>query len=168
MCLEPRLSSTIVWYFFRSQPGHYPGSPPWPQMQPNNVGPGKLSPPQGVFCLFVCFLMLRHRAEWTLHALNHSPAIYQLCNLNPSRKIWLLLFWSHESWSKYIYSAECTSGDKWIWKHNDPKSMGYSKSSSKREVYSNTSLPWEARKVSSKQSTLTLKGVKKRTNKMQN
>ena len=29
-------------------------------------------------------------------------------------------------------------GDKW--KHNDPKSMGHSKSHSKRKVYSNTNL----------------------------
>ena len=33
--------------------------------------------------------------------------------------------------------------------------MGYSKSSSKREVYSYTSLPQETRKISNKQSNLT-------------
>ena len=32
-------------------------------------------------------------------------------------------------------------GDKWKWKHNNPKSKQCSKSSSKREVYSDTSLP---------------------------
>ena len=33
-------------------------------------------------------------------------------------------------------------------KHDDPKPMGCSKSSSKRKVYSNTSLPQETRKIS--------------------
>ena len=41
-------------------------------------------------------------------------------------------------------------GDKWKWKCNDPKSMGCSKSSSKGEVYSDTSLPKETRKISDK------------------
>ncbi len=44
--------------------------------------------------------------------------------------------------------------DKWKWKHNNPKPMGYSKSSSKREVYSNTTLPEETRKISNKQPNL--------------
>ena len=39
-------------------------------------------------------------------------------------------------------------GDNWKWKHNDPKSMGHSKSSSKKEVNSDTSLPKETRRVS--------------------
>ena len=43
-----------------------------------------------------------------------------------------------------------------------PKSMGYSKSSSKRAVYSNTSLPQRTRKILNKQSNLTLKGTRKR------
>ena len=33
-------------------------------------------------------------------------------------------------------------------KHDDPKPMGHSKSSSKREVYSNTISPQETRKIS--------------------
>ena len=37
--------------------------------------------------------------------------------------------------------------------------------SSKREVYSNTSLPQETRKISNKQSHLTPKGPKKKKNK---
>ena len=46
------------------------------------------------------------------------------------------------------------------------KSMGCSKSSSKRGVYSYTSLPQETRKVSNKQSNLTPKGTgERRTNK---
>ena len=46
--------------------------------------------------------------------------------------------------------------------------MGHSKSSSKREIYSNTSLPKETRKISNKQYNLTPKGTRKRrTNKTQ-
>ena len=41
-------------------------------------------------------------------------------------------------------------GVKWKWKHSNPKSMRPSKSSSKREVYSNTSLTQETRKKNSK------------------
>ena len=44
--------------------------------------------------------------------------------------------------------------------------MGCHKSSSKREVYSNTILPQETRKISNKQSNLTPKGTReRRTNK---
>ena len=52
--------------------------------------------------------------------------------------------------------------DKWQWKHDDPKPMGCSKSSSKREVYSYTSLPKETRKILIKQSKLTPKGTRER------
>ena len=38
--------------------------------------------------------------------------------------------------------------DTWQWKYNDPKPMGHSESSSKREVYSNTILLEETRKIS--------------------
>ena len=38
--------------------------------------------------------------------------------------------------------------DKWKWKHNIPKSLGCHKSGYKKEVYSNTDLPQEARKIS--------------------
>ena len=58
--------------------------------------------------------------------------------------------------------------DKWQWKHDDPKPMGCSKSSSKREVYSYTSLPQETRNNSNKKSNLTPKGTtERRTNKTQ-
>ena len=58
--------------------------------------------------------------------------------------------------------------DKWKWKHNNPKLMGHSKSISKREVYSNTSLPQEIRKISNKQPKLTPKATREgRTNKTQ-
>ena len=40
------------------------------------------------------------------------------------------------------------SGDKWKWKHSGPKHMALSKSSSKREVYADTSLPQKIRKIS--------------------
>ena len=58
--------------------------------------------------------------------------------------------------------------DQWQWKHKDPKPMGCSKGSYKRELYSNTILPQETRKISNKQCNLTPKGTRKRrTNKTQ-
>ena len=58
--------------------------------------------------------------------------------------------------------------DKWQQKHDDPKPMRCSKNSSKREVYSYTSLPQETRKISNKQSNVTPKGTReRRTNKTQ-
>ena len=45
--------------------------------------------------------------------------------------------------------------------------MGHSKSISKREVYSNTNLPQETRKISNKQPNLTPKATRERTNKTQ-
>ena len=45
-------------------------------------------------------------------------------------------------------------------KHGDPKPMGCSKSSSKREVYSNTILPQETRNISNKQPNFTLKAIR--------
>ena len=45
------------------------------------------------------------------------------------------------------------------------KSIGWSTSSSKREVYSNTSLPQETRKISNKQPNLKPKGTRKKKNK---
>ena len=54
--------------------------------------------------------------------------------------------------------------DKFKWKYAIPKSMWCSKNNSKREVYSNTGLPQEIRKISKKkkQSKLTPKEVKKK------
>ena len=53
-------------------------------------------------------------------------------------------------------------------KHNNPKPMGCSKSSSKREVYSNSISSQETRKISNKQSNLTPKATReRRTNKTQ-
>ena len=52
--------------------------------------------------------------------------------------------------------------NKWQWKHNDSKPMGHSKSSSKKEVYSNLISPQDTRKISNKQSNLTPKGTRER------
>ena len=58
--------------------------------------------------------------------------------------------------------------DKWQWRHKDSKPMGCRKRSSKREVYSNTILPEELRKISNKQLHLIPKTTReKRTNKIQ-
>ena len=35
--------------------------------------------------------------------------------------------------------------NKWKWKHNNPKPMGFSKSSAKEKVHSNKSLPQKIR-----------------------
>ena len=40
---------------------------------------------------------------------------------------------------------------KWQWKHDNSKPMGCSKSSSERDVYSNTILPQETRKALNRQ-----------------
>ena len=56
------------------------------------------------------------------------------------------------------------SRNKWQWKHNS-KPMGCTKSSSKREVYSNTILPQETRKTSNRQLNFTHKTTGKRRTK---
>ena len=48
------------------------------------------------------------------------------------------------------------------WKHNNSKSMGCGKSSSKREVYRNTTLPQETRKTLNRQPNFTAKTTGKR------
>ena len=50
---------------------------------------------------------------------------------------------------------------KWQWKHNNLKPLGCSKSSSKRQVYSNTILPQETRKTLNRQPNLHLKQLEK-------
>ena len=52
--------------------------------------------------------------------------------------------------------------EKWKWKHNDPKTMRCIKSSSKREVYSNTILPQETRKTLNRQPNFTPETTGKR------
>ena len=54
-------------------------------------------------------------------------------------------------------------GSTWKWKHNKAKPLGCSKSGSKKEVYSNTALPQEARELSNTQPNLAHKGARKRT-----
>ena len=58
------------------------------------------------------------------------------------------------------------SRNKWQWKYDNPKPMGCSKSSSKREVYSNTILPQEIKKkTSNRQPNFTPKATGKRREK---
>ena len=57
------------------------------------------------------------------------------------------------------------SRNKWPWKHDNWKPMGCSKSSSKREVYSNKILPQETRKTSNRQPNLIPKTTGKRRTK---
>ena len=49
------------------------------------------------------------------------------------------------------------SEDKWKWKYHIPNSVGCIKSDTKREVYSNTGIYQDTRKISNKQSDLTPK-----------
>ena len=56
--------------------------------------------------------------------------------------------------------------NKWQWKHDNPKPMGCSKSSPKREIKSKTILLQETTKISNKQPNLTPKAIReRRTNK---
>ena len=56
--------------------------------------------------------------------------------------------------------------NKWQQKHDDPKPMGFSKSNSKREVYSNIVLPQETRKALNRQPNSTSNAAGKRTKKV--
>ena len=58
------------------------------------------------------------------------------------------------------------SRNKWQWKHDKSKPMGCSKSSSKREVYSNTILPQDIRKTLDRQPDFTPKATWKRKKKI--
>ena len=60
------------------------------------------------------------------------------------------------------------SRNKWQWKHNNSKPIGCSKSSSKREAYSNTILPQETRKTSNRQPNFTPKATGKRRRRKKN
>ena len=57
--------------------------------------------------------------------------------------------------------------NKWQQKHYNPKAMGHSKGSSKREVCSNIILPHETRKTSHIQLTLHLKQLETEEQKKQ-
>ena len=52
-------------------------------------------------------------------------------------------------------------GDKQKWKYDISKSIRYSKSGTKREIYSETGLLQEIRKISNRQSKLTSKETRK-------
>ena len=41
-------------------------------------------------------------------------------------------------------------GNEWQWKHDNPKPIGFNKSSAKEKIHSNTSLPQEIREKSNK------------------
>ena len=60
-------------------------------------------------------------------------------------------YWRNQKRNKKIYR------NKWQWKLDNSKPMGCSKSSSKREVYSNTILPQETRKTLNNQPKFTPK-----------
>ena len=51
---------------------------------------------------------------------------------------------------------------KWQWKHDNPKPMGFSKSSIKREVHTNTGRPQDTRETSNKQPNFIPKATRKR------
>ena len=51
--------------------------------------------------------------------------------------------------------------NKWKWKHDNPKPIGFSKSSAKREVHSNTSLTSRNEKNQVNNLTLHLKQLEK-------
>ena len=65
-------------------------------------------------------------------------------------------YWRNRKGNKKI------SRNKWQWKHDNLKPMGCSKSSSKREVYSNAILPQETRKTLNRQPNFTPKATGKR------
>ena len=50
--------------------------------------------------------------------------------------------------------------NKWKWKYDNPKPMGFGKSSAKRKVHSNTSIPQETRETSNKQPNFTPKAMR--------
>ena len=64
------------------------------------------------------------------------------------------------SWKKSKGKSKCTEKQMKM-KHNTTKSMGFSKSSAKKEVHSNKSLPQETRETLNKQSFI-LKAIRKR------
>ena len=70
------------------------------------------------------------------------------------------MFLNNQQFIEEIKREKKNSRNKCQWKHDKSKPMGCSKSSPKREVYSNTILPQETRKTSNKQS-LHLKQLEK-------
>ena len=72
--------------------------------------------------------------------------------------------WPRSQWRNQRGNKKI-SRNKWQWKHDNSKPMGCSKSSSEREVYSNTSLPQETRKTLNKQPNLTQRTTRRRRKK---
>ena len=72
---------------------------------------------------------------------------------------WPIGYWKNQKGNQKI------SRKKWQWKHDNSKPMGYNKSSSKREVYSNTILPQETRKTLNRQPNFTPKTTEERRTK---
>ena len=70
------------------------------------------------------------------------------------------MFLNNQQVTEEIKREKKNSGNKWQWKHNNSKPMGCSKSSSKREVYSNAILPQETRKTLNRQPNCTTKTKK--------
>ena len=52
--------------------------------------------------------------------------------------------------------------NKWKWKYNNSKPIGFSKSSAKREVHINKSVPQAIREISNKQPNFIPKAARKR------
>ena len=84
-----------------------------------------------------------------------------------NRNTWRLnnTFLNNQQVTEEIKRNQNISRNKWQWKDNNSKPMGCSKSSSKREVYSNTVLPQETKKTSSRQPNITTKTTGKRRTK---
>ena len=69
---------------------------------------------------------------------------------------------NHQWVTEEIRGNKTIPKDEWKWKCSIPESMRHSKRNSKMQVYSNTSLPQETRKITNKQSNLTPKGTRKK------
>ena len=76
-----------------------------------------------------------------------------------NRNTWKLnnTFLNNQQVTEEIKKEIKISRYKWQWKHNNSKPVGCSKTSSKREVYSNTILPQEIRSTSNRQPNFTPK-----------
>ena len=72
------------------------------------------------------------------------------------------MFLNNQQVTEEIKRNQKISRNKWQWKRDNSKPMGCSKSSSKREVYSNTTLPQETRKTSNRQPNFTCRTTGKR------
>ena len=77
----------------------------------------------------------------------------------------LNMFLNNQQVTEEIKREIKISRNKWQWKHDNLKPMGCSKSSSKREVYSNTILLQETRKILNRQLNFTPKATGKRRKK---